>query len=91
MTEQLKESYESILASKCQGVARCLTYNDDEHQAAAKHTLLEASHALDQHAIRVHTKKDGLLMVNARGKSRFMTFRERIAFWLLKGKTEIRP
>lgn len=83
--------HDSKLASKCQGVSACLTFNDDDHQAAAKHTLLAASHALDQHAVRVHAKKDGLLMVNARGKSRFMTFRERMAFWLLKGKTEIRP
>ena len=83
--------HDSKLASKCQGVARCLTYNDDEHQAAAKHTLLAASHALDQHAIRVHRKKDGMLIVNARGKSRYMTLRERLAVWLLRGKLEIRP
>lgn len=62
------EIYESKLASKCQGVARCLTYNDDKHQSAAKHTLLEASHMLDQHAVRVDKKKrDGLLIVNTRG------------------------
>lgn len=85
------EIYESKLASQCQDVARCLTYNDDEHQAAAKHTLLEASHMLDQHAIRVHRKADGLLIVNARGKCRYMTWRERIAYWLLRGKLEIRP
>ena len=30
------EIYESKLASQCQGVAKCLTYNDDEHQAAAQ-------------------------------------------------------
>ena len=88
MTEQ---SHESKLALKCQGVARCLTYNDDEHQAAAKHILLAASHMLDQHAVRVHRKTDGLLIVNARGKSRFMTLRERMAMWLLHGKLEIRP
>uniref|UniRef100_A0AAU8GVP6 Uncharacterized protein n=1 Tax=Pseudomonas phage PACT201 TaxID=3230130 RepID=A0AAU8GVP6_9VIRU len=34
---------------------------------------------------RVHQKADGLLMVNARGKSRFMNWRERLARWLLKG------
>ncbi len=85
------EIYESKLASKCQGVARCLTYNDDKHQSAAKHTLLEASHMLDQHAVRVHRKRDGLLIINARGKSRFMTLRERLAMWLLRGKLEIRP
>ena len=85
------ETYESKLASKCQGVARCLTYNDDERQAAAKHTLLEASHMLDQHAIRIHRKKDGCLIINARGKARYMTLRERLAVWLLRGKLEIRP
>ena len=83
--------HESKLASKCQGVARCLTYNADKHQADAKHVLLEASHMLDQHDVRVHKKEDGLLIVNARGKSRFMTMRERLAFWLLRGKLEIRP
>jgi len=83
--------YLSELASKCQGVARCLTFNDDEHQAAAKNTLLAASHALDGESIRVHKKRDGLLIINARGKCRFMTLRERIAFWLLRGKTEVRP
>lgn len=83
--------YLSELASKCQGVARCLTFNDDEHQEAAKHTLLAASHALDGESIRVHKKRDGLLIINARGKCRFMTLRERIAFWLLRGNTEIRP
>ena len=88
MTEQ---SHESKLALKCQGVARCLTYNDDEHQAAAKHILLTASHMLDQHAVRVHRKTDGLLIVNARGKCRYMTLRERLAYWLLRGKLEIRP
>lgn len=85
------EIYDSKLASKCQGVARCLTYNADEHQAEAKHTLLEASHRLDSHAVRVHRKRDGLLIVNARGKSRYMTLRERLAMWLLRGKLEIRP
>jgi hypothetical protein len=89
-SEELKP-YESVLASKCQGIAKCLTYNADEHQAAAKHVLLEASHILDSHAVRAHRKRDGLLIINARGKSRFMTLRERLAMWLLRGKLEIRP
>ena len=88
---KLYESYEPKLASNCRGVARCLTYNGDKHQADAKHTLLEASHMLDRHACRVHRKSDGLLIINARGKSRFMTLRERMAMWLLRGKLEIRP
>ena len=83
--------YLSDLASKCQGVAQCISYNAGTHEAQAKHTLLEASHALDNHAVRVHSKRDGLLIVNARGKSRFMTMRERIAYWLLGNTTEIRP
>ena len=86
-----RHQYTSDLASKCQGVARCISYNASTHEAQAKHTLLEASHALDAHSIRVHRKRDGLLMVNARGKSRFMTLRERIAYWLLGNTTEIRP
>ena len=90
-SEELKKPYESVLASKCQSIAKCLTYNADEHQAAAKHVLIEASNILDSHAIRVHPKRDGMLMVNARGKSRFMTLRERLAMWLLRGKLEIRP
>ncbi|WP_193771720.1 hypothetical protein [Pseudomonas aeruginosa] len=51
-----EEHYESRLASKCQGVARCLSYNGNRHEAEAKHVLLEASHMLDSHAVRVHQK-----------------------------------
>lgn len=83
--------YESQLASKCQGAARCLSYNWPSSEAQAKHLLREASHALDTHAVRVHRKRDGLLIINARGKSRFMTLRERLAYWLLQQSTEIRP
>lgn len=81
----------SKIASQCQGVARYLSYNASHHESEAKHTLLEASAALDANSIRVHRKKEGLLLVNARGKSRFATLRERVAIYLLKGKTEIRP
>jgi len=79
------------IASKCQDLARCLTYNDDTHQAKAKHLLIEASHVLDSCSVSVTKKRDGLLIRTARGKSRFMTWRERVAFWLLGGKTEILP
>lgn len=74
MSDKVKR-HESDLASKCQGVAHCLTYNDGEHEAAAKHVLLEASHMLDGHSCRLHKKRDGLLILNARGKSRFITIR----------------
>ena len=91
MSEQVKEQYESKLASLCQGVARCLSYNAGKHEGDAKHTLIEAAMHLDKHAVRVHRKSDGMLIINARGKSRFMTMRERLAMWLLRGKLEIRP
>jgi hypothetical protein len=91
MSDQISEKYESKLASQCQGIASCLSYNGSHYEAEAKHTLIEAAMHLDKHAIRVHRKKDGLLLVNAVGKSRFATLRERLAIWLLKGKTEIRP
>ena len=86
-----RDQYASSLASQCQGAARCLSYNNSAAEGSAKHLLLEASHAIDSHVIRVHRKSDGLLIVNARGKSRFMTMRERIAYWLLGNTTEIRP
>lgn len=85
-----KIKYRSDLASKCQDIASNMTYNDREIEAAAKHILREASHALDSCSIRVHKKKDGLLIINARGKARYMTMRERLAYYLL-GSTEIQP
>lgn len=90
-SESAMADYRSNLASQCQELARCLTYNDKPLEAKAKHLLLEASHALDSASIRVHRKRDGQLIINARGKSRFMTLRERIAYWLLKQSTEIQP
>ena len=86
--------YLSKLASKMQGIAMCISDGariQYECPEDMKSSLLEASHALDSNAIRVHKKRDGILMITARGHSRFMTFREKVAFWLLKGKTEIRP
>lgn len=91
MSNQTDTCYESKLASQCQGVARCLSYSGSHHEGEAKHTLLEAAMHLDKHAVRVHRKKDGALIINARGKSRFMTLRERLACWLLRGALEIRP
>ncbi|AOY00133.1 hypothetical protein [Jeongeupia sp. USM3] len=84
--------YVSKLASKCQSTARYLTYNDDAHQADAKHLLREAACALDGMAVRVRRKPWGrLMMINARGCQRLMTLRERLAYWLLGKKLEIRP
>lgn len=84
------QSYESTVASRCQGIAATLSYND-KPESVTKHTLHEASHIIDSHVVRVHKKKDGLLMVNARGASRYMTWRERLAYRLLGGRTAMLP
>lgn len=65
-----------------QGAARCLTYNDDKPQAVAKHMLHEMAHRLGAKTLRVHRKKDGMLLVTAFGRSRFMTLRERVLYRL---------
>jgi hypothetical protein len=70
------------LTMKARSVARCLSYNDDEHQAAAKHLLLEMSHRLDTLDIRAHKKVDGLLLINGIGKSRFATLKELVIYKL---------
>lgn len=72
----------SQLATKAQSAARCLTYNDDTVQSQAKHLLLECAHRLDSLDIRAHKKRDGLLLINGRGKSRYATWRERLAYWI---------
>lgn len=84
-------SYESKLANKCQAVGRCLSYGGEQTEVEAKHALKEAARVLDSHSVTVHRKTDGMLLINARGKSRYMTWRERFARWLLKGELQIRP
>lgn len=81
----------SELADRCAGLARGLSYNEDSTQSTMKHTLRECSYFIDSQIVRLHKKRDGVLAINARGKSRFLTWRERIALWLLRGKLEIRP
>lgn len=72
----------SELTYKARGIARCLSYNDDEHQAAAKHMLLEMAHRLDTLDVRAHKKTDGLLLINGIGKARYATLKERALYWL---------
>jgi hypothetical protein len=72
----------SELTKKARSVARCLTYNDDTHQFAAKHLLLEMAHRLDSLEIQAHKKTNGLLLINSVGKARYATLIERIAFKL---------
>ena len=81
--------YLSTLATKCQGIAGTLSYDADED--ATKRALHDASHALDSESVRVYRFEGVMHIENARGKRRWMTFRERLAMWLLRGRTEIRP
>lgn len=67
---------DSQLTDMARGVARCLTFNDSKVEDDAKRILLEMAHRIDSMNIRVHKKKDGFLVINALGKSRFMTFKE---------------
>lgn len=90
MNEQTR-NHASKLADQCAGIASNLSYNDKGIEGEAKHALRECSHFADSHAIRVHKKHDGILVANARGATRFLTWRERVALWLLDGRTEIRP
>lgn len=70
----------SELTIKAREVARCLSYNDDKHQAAAKHLMQEMAHRLDTLDIRAHKKADGLLLINGIGKARFATITERVIY-----------
>lgn len=71
----------SDLTLKARGIARTLTYNE-EPQGAAKHMLLEMAHRLDTLDVRVHRKADGHLLVNGIGKSRYMSWDERVLYFL---------
>lgn len=72
----------SELTMKARGIAKCLSYNEGEHEAAAKHMLLEMAHRLDARDIRLQKKRDGVLAVNGIGKARFLTLRERLLHFL---------
>ncbi len=71
---------DSELTDKARGIAKCLTYNDDSNQAAAKHMLLEMAHRIDSMNIRAHKKTDGILLINGIGKCRYATLVEAIAY-----------
>lgn len=72
------------LTIKARAIARCLSYNGNVHEAAAKHMLLEMAHRIDTKTIRVHKKNDGLLLINGIGKARYMTFREKLQYRIFK-------
>lgn len=83
----MSKDFNANLATELQAYARQLSYNDLTICAPAglKSALLEASRALDATSIRAHKKCDGVLLVTARGQSRYATWRERLAMWLLRG------
>lgn len=80
--QPLMNTTDSQLTMKARAIAKCLSYNEGEHESAAKHMLLEMAHRLDAKDIRVHKKRDGLMAVNGIGKARFLTIRERLLHWL---------
>lgn len=82
-------SHARELASKCQGVARQLSYNVNGPESAAKHLLREASYFIDSQIITVAKTRDGHRMRTARGQERYMTFREWLAYRILGGRTSI--
>jgi len=73
--------YEAI--NKALGVARTLTYNE-KPQDVAKHMLHELAHRLGAKTVRVHKKKDGLLLLSAFGQSRYLTLKESILYRVFK-------
>lgn len=86
-------TYESKIASRLQSYADTLSFDelDSKTEFCPKQTVLHASHALDSHAVDIYRKKDGVCIRNARGKFRYLTWRERLAYWLLGDNAEIRP
>jgi len=86
-------TYESKLASRLQSYADTLSFEelDGKTEFCPKQVVLHASHALDQCNVRIYRKKDGICIRNARGKFRYLTWRERLAYWLLGENPEIRP
>lgn len=85
------QSYEARVATTCQSLAARLSYNESPLESDLKHTLKEAAHALDSHSVRIEREGACIEVVNARGKARQLTIRERLARWLLRGNMEIRP
>lgn len=74
------EIYESRLANTCHALCYSLSYDDNKTgKPCLKRTLEAAAHCLDTHAVHVNKERHGLLIKNARGKYRFLTWRERIA------------
>lgn len=85
------ESYEAHVATACQSLAARLSYNESPLESELKNALKEAAHVLDSHSVRLRRAGAHVEVVNARGKVRQLTIRERLARRLLRGGMEIRP
>lgn len=86
MKDNSKKVTDSQLATRCQELAGCLSYNVEGLESDTKIALIEASRRLDAHSV----KRSGAMIKDVRGKSRRLTLAERIALVFLKGKMEIR-
>lgn len=71
----------SELTRSARNAAANLTYGDPL-QGQAKHLLLEMAQKIDASEIRAHKKKDGILLINGSGRSRFATLKESILYRL---------
>ncbi len=89
------KNYLSALASKLQGIAGVISDGErvqTECPEYMKSALLEASFELDKQFVRINYPPKGKPeIVDARGAHRQLTKRERLAIFILCGRTEIRP
>lgn len=72
------------LTIRARDLARNLSYNGPGVEPAVKHTLHELAHRIDTKNIRVHKKRDGLLLINGLGQTRYMTVLERLRYRFFK-------
>lgn len=71
------------LAMEAERAAHCLSYNRSKNEAAAKRCLFAAGYALNSQAIRVRKERRGIRVFDANGNSRILSFRERLAYFIL--------
>lgn len=70
------------LAAQARGVAHCLSYNGNQHEAAAKHLLREMSHRLDAMDVKAIRRIDGLWFRNGSFLERRATLKESLLYRL---------
>jgi len=100
MARETKD-YVSDLADRVQANMCAMSYNDvvPGTQKSLKHLLKEVTHTLNSSVVKVlpagkeydGTIRPGPVIRDALGKKRMLTTKERVAIWLLGGRTEVRP